>query len=290
MLLAARTPKQAVVTALLALSPPVTFAVERGNVELLVFAGLVLGLRATRDLAPARKDAWRAALFGGLTLLKLFPIAAFAVLAQTPRRALGALAGVAAAALGVIVTCGDHLFQLQPNMAHEIDTNYGRLLLFATDPAVSAWRSPAALHSLAFAALVTAAGSAAGVLWRAPVLRSFGGLLDGGWESDLALAGTAIFGLTFLIGLNYDYRLIFLLLLVPAFFHKDGGSWNTPAGAAAAALLLRLSAAHRLPDAWLGAADWALLAALCTWTAASLSHRLRPRCAPAFAGAASAPI
>lgn len=275
-LLPARTLKGSVAAAAAALSPPVMFAVERGNVDMLVFAALVLGLRAAHALPARLRDGARAALFALLALLKLFPIAAFAALARSSR-GLRLAAGCAAATTAAIAAAnGPALSALQANTVHEFADNYGRLFLFARDPAVSPWTSAAGIASLALAAAVALLGAGWGWMRGRELTAALGDLLDGSFEADLAAAATAVFGLTFLIGLNYDYRLIFLLGLLPLLLRRDGGGWSTPAGGVAAAVLLRLLFAHRAPPGSLAVVDWALFGGAVAWAAASAADRLLP--------------
>lgn len=287
-LLPARTLGGSAAAAALTLSTPVMFAVERGNVDLLVFAALVLGLRATRDLSAAGRDRARAALFAALAFLKLFPIAAFAVLARSPRRALAAGTGAALVAAGIALAYHGVLPKLQANTFHEFDTNYGRLYLFATDPAASAWSSPAGAWSLGVAAALGGLAAAWGALRREAVVAALGDLLEGAHLTDLAAAGAAVFALTFLIGLNYDYRLVFLLPVFPLLSARAAGRRSSAAERAALLVGARLVLAHRAPDAVMAVVDWILFGGVCAAFGAAAARRWGP--ARRFAGAARAPI
>ena len=143
-----RTAKTQITTFLIAVSTPVVFAIERGNVDILIFVVIVAAFFATRDLTPGRRDVVRFAALTALTWMKLFPVAAIAHLARSPRRALIAGAGLAAIAVAIALVYDEVLPRLAANTFHELADNYGRLALFVHAPDASDRTGPAGRTSL----------------------------------------------------------------------------------------------------------------------------------------------
>lgn len=202
----------------LLISPAVMLGVERGNADLIVFpivVGALVLFRARAEIA--RVIAHGAILFAAM--LKLFPAFAFVVLLRQPRRRV--VVGAGLVALGfliyVIVTWSD-IQTIHRVLPQEIYYSYGADVAVR---AVTLWLS---VHYASLATLgkhgpeqivlwclVAIAGILAALvarLWKPPAAPDVR-------ELDAFFAGCAIFVASFLLEHNFDYRLVYLLLVVP---------------------------------------------------------------------------
>jgi hypothetical protein len=215
------SPLDIVVWVALLVSPAVMLGVERGNADLIVFPIVVGGLVLLRARTRvARSVAHGALLFAAM--LKLFPAFAFVALLRQPRRRL--LVGSGIVVLGfliyVIATWSD-IKTIHRVLPQEIFYSYG------ADVAVRAAVAWLAVHHASLAALTTygtfgneqivlwcvvgvALVVAAGIAyrWKPPAAANER-------ELDAFFAGCAIFVGSFLLEHNFDYRLVYLLLVVP---------------------------------------------------------------------------
>lgn len=186
------------------LSPAWAFALERANTDLLVFALLVAAAAAFE-----RRPALGASVVGLASALKLFPIAALAVALERRPLARRAGAGVLVAfALYFVAIRGD-LERIAANTQHWPPLSHGVAL-------APAWASrslgvaPWAAWSLTLAALI-----AAGVFaLRLRALEHPHAPLSAPQSSALRIGAGVHVG-AFLLGSNFDYRLIFLALATP---------------------------------------------------------------------------
>jgi hypothetical protein len=191
------------VYALALCSPAVMLGVERGNVDLLLFA-LVLGAallaqRNVRGLIAAGACMLLAAM------LKLFPVFGIGfLLRRSARVAALVLAGFAVYAIAL-----HHQLRAAYKAYPQVDDfSYGVRR-------VSEWLSSQTGNSSYRAwdvVLVVAVGAAAVLLGRRAG-RPAGG--SAARELDLFLAGAGIYVCTYALARNFDYRLAFLLLAMP---------------------------------------------------------------------------
>lgn len=199
-------------------SPGVMLGIERGNADLILFPVVVAGLALLRARAAVVRAAAHLLLLLA-AMLKLFPAFAFVALLRQPRR--WRIWGLALVALGfgvyVLATLND-IRTIQRVLPQEIYYSYGADVGVRAVVDWLAARSP----SLAFAAhdanervilvvLILAAVAVGGAIarsWQPPATQDQR-------ELDLFLAGSAIFAGTFVLEHNFDYRLVYLLLVVP---------------------------------------------------------------------------
>lgn len=272
--------REMAVAALLLLSPPVLLAVQRGNNDLVIFALLA----AAGGLLTAA-EGWRWLAAGGLiglaTGLKFYPAAAAGVFLLVPGRRKGpalawAAAGIAAVLWSVWPAVGRGFFAILPDV-HKVGAG---VLLADLGLAEPAWRVLAG-------GLVAGAGLALATVG----MTDWNGADDG---ADLrarawfTLAAAVLVG-SFLVGIGYVYRWIFLLLLpawlwrcVPATSRARVGRgvlWGLLAGLVWAdglfCLVLNLVFMPRPQvdvDAWMKTwrlltqpLHWVLMAWLCAW-------------------------
>ncbi len=190
-------------------SPAVMLGIERGNVDLLLFAIVTLAV------VVARRDRFGPMLAGALVLaaavLKLFPIFSVGLLARQRRRVfivgsvLVIFAAYALATLGDIRTIGKVVPQANAYSygidipGHWLSSRLGTV----------AWVSDAALVALALAVALVA-----GTRLR-PSPDSRPSTTRGARDLDAFWAGAGVYVATFCLFHSFDYRLAFLLLTIP---------------------------------------------------------------------------
>jgi hypothetical protein len=231
----------AVVWVMVLVSPAVMLGVERGNADLVVFPLVVLALVLLRGRAAVVRGIAHGA-FLLAAMLKLFPAFAFVAMLRQSGRWRVAGFGLVALGFGLYVLATlDDIRTIRRVLPQDIYYSYG------ADVAVRASVDWFAARSSSFAfllrdgneqivlwLLVLAALLVVGTVarrWRPPEVAS-------DLELDAFLAGTAIFGGTFLLEHNFDYRLVYLLLVVPQLLRWVGTS--RLAGLALAAVVLTL--------------------------------------------------
>jgi hypothetical protein len=187
--------------AAIAISPGVMFAVERGNVDLLLFALVALALALFRGSAAARAASH--ALFLLAAMLKLFPVFAWGVLARQPRRAAIASCLVLGSAFAVYVAViADTIREIARVAPQEVGLSYGADVLFD---------SLGAGDAATWIALVVA-GVAIALLARG---RPGAAAAGDEFAVDAFVAGAGVYVASFALWHNFDYRMIFLLLALP---------------------------------------------------------------------------
>lgn len=200
------TRAQAVLWALLLVSPPVLLAVMRANNDLVIFALLALALWALRRDTPWRLAAALAAIVLA-TGLKFYPAVAVGVfLLVRPVRRLGVvlpvtLLAVAATLASVWATIGRGVMPMPPSVY-----TVGASILFRDLGVASRWELPAAGLLLAAAAVaLVAARRTVGLASPQTDLQSRAAFL----------LGALVLLACFLAGTSFGYRWIFALLLAP---------------------------------------------------------------------------
>ena len=257
-------------------SPAVMLGVERGNVDLLLFAVVALGVLLLR-----RRWVLAHGLLLAAAVLKLFPLFAWAVLARQPRRRAVLAGGVLALALAayVLATLGE-IRAILDAVPQETQSSYGiavavdsaqelvaRLeltpLYFLTHP----WAGPVGR------VVLVCVGGLLG-LWLARRWRARGERVAENRHLDAFWAGAGIFCGTFALFQNYDYRLIFLLLTVPQLlcWAREARAAVPLAGWALAAIVATLWLGTGVPfaplgvgEAWVDVTGWFPLEEVVNW-------------------------
>ena len=202
------------------LSPSVLLGFERGNIDLVIFALLVLTIVSTERLGHTAKQSLRGFGIVILTVLKFFPVVCITLLVR-PRLNLVFGVVTAALAVGAAWFAADGRFASALMNTPKVDNlSFGSLpmliglkKLLIGDGTVTNGVSMLALM-LSFAAFLC-------VL--VPVLvkklpRPFPQylpMMEDNLNGNLALAGLSIFCSGFIFGASFDYRLIFLCLALP---------------------------------------------------------------------------
>lgn len=201
-------------------SPAAMLGIERGNVDLLLFAMLVAALTVFR-----RGGALRVASYGLLLLaamLKLFPVFAWGVLLRQPRRwmawsvaALGSAFGLYVVAIrGTIEAIQEAVPQGVPGF-YGADVGVDALQEWASSELSLAW--PLALGDWLTATLLGASALLIAALawrWRGREAEREPAVVSA-LRLDAFVAGAGIYVGSFVTFHSYDYRLIFLLLTLP---------------------------------------------------------------------------
>jgi len=232
------------------IAPATMLGIERGNVDLLMFALVVLGLLLLR------RSPWAGAapiVLAGV--LKLFPAFAAVVLVRLRRRWPAAIASLVVLAVYVVVTLND-IRTLRHVIPRVVVNSYGAgVIVEALRESDVSWVQSAAevryvrLGILALGALL------------ALVLILVGRRGDGGGDArrlDAFWAGAGIYLGTYVFGNNFDYRLAFLLLCIPQLcaWASEGGSPVPWPGAALGTLLVTLWLSSAKPPLPFGLQSW----------------------------------
>ena len=198
------------------ISPAVLFAVERGNIDQIIFFLLVFGLVLIDHRRVRLRPFLKGLLLVVLTVLKIYPIAAAAIFVRNRKGMLAAILTAALSSTALLLTAGHRLADVFENTPRD------SLMTFGAIPFFLSIDSPTFHHVIPmiqdhyngplFGALF------AGVLFML-VGAACGSRLDRllppidreSIRGNIAIAGLAIFCFTFMLGANYDYRLIFLL-------------------------------------------------------------------------------
>ncbi|MCC6487293.1 MAG: hypothetical protein IT364_07315 [Candidatus Hydrogenedentes bacterium] len=191
-------------------SPAVLFCIERGNLDLLVFSLLSFAIFA-RNTRFNLSRALSISLVFTAFFLKLFPIFGFGIILRERRPTFSKLAlFVLAVGLLYVAFTYDDLIQIRRNTPRSPDVSYG-VWVFSSKVArvnpllgeVTALLSYVACAAISLAVIL-------GLRNRdAPALTCNQKSLDA------FRVGSGIYIGTFLLGHNFDYRLIFLLFTIP---------------------------------------------------------------------------
>jgi hypothetical protein len=183
-------------------SPAILLGAERGNIDLAMFFLLALAVAVRSVLV-------KSALVFAAFVAKLFPLAGVAFVLARARdeawRVIAVLGALAVAYLGLTL---DDLRLIASGTPQDWELSYGRAVLPLK---METWWPGAGVPVTVLLAigLAAALGLALAARRRGWALEATGRAGEGWW------IGWACFVGTFLLGTNYVYRLIFLLLLVP---------------------------------------------------------------------------
>jgi hypothetical protein len=200
------------------ISPPVMMGVERGNLDLLILALVGSAAWIYEERRPGRACG-AVALIGLGIALKLFPMFCVSLAARFSRRTFIFACVIAALSLVYLDLTMKYVFLVQRNVPATFILSYGYKAIFL---GLDHIRSEAGLSPIGLAdTWVPAATAIIGLLCAATVAlyslrrrREF-------CSVHTSVAGTAfLFGAgiycgTYLLGTNFIYRLMFLLLCIP---------------------------------------------------------------------------
>ncbi len=231
------------IVAIAAFSPMTLYALERGNIDLVIFL-LVL----CAGLLQAGSRRWRLcsyAVLVGAALLKYYPAVLLALVARESRRdALFVLTGAVAALALFVAAYHDVLGQALSNTArlsaalsYYTDSFSARNLPFGLAQGLPQLHAAAAPFAVALFALLSAVALAR--MWRTALLLDAAGIDWTASEMRFAAIGSLLVTGCFFAAQNVNYRGVFLLFVLPGLVQQRGAT----ASAAARQLLSRLIAA-----------------------------------------------
>jgi hypothetical protein len=192
---------------------------ERGNIDILMFSVLVPSLFLLAKATGFGALVIRSGLIAFLAILKIYPAVSASIFV---RRRWGwwgiGLTGVLVV-VGLLSLSGlDELKTIAQHTPQEVGLSYGALpiFLFARDHGLLQNVDGSALRTIAACSALFVAGSAIIVsLLRPNILQDFLPKFDESSEGVVATACVSIFCFTFVLGSNFDYRLIFLIGILP---------------------------------------------------------------------------
>lgn len=202
------------------ISPSVMMGVERGNLDLLVLA-LVGSAALIYDESRIGRACGAMVLLGMGIALKLIPMFCVSLAARFSRRSLIFAGVLAALSLIFLFLLAEHVSLIRRNVPTTFILSYGYKSVFL---GIDHVRSEAGLGpmgladswmpALAVAAvLICSAGVAVSCFRRGRMFC----LVDSSVAGTAFLFGAGIYCGTYLLGTNFIYRLMFLLLCVPQF-------------------------------------------------------------------------
>lgn len=265
---------EGLIVAAAACSPAVMFAVERANMDLVIFSGLALAAVVwRRGSAAARYVAIALVLL--MAVAKLYPaIALLAFLPSRDRRTRIAAAAALVLFGAYAVTTRDDIATISERATQGQEYSYGaRILLGQIYHAVvgGEWGGSRAIaQALVFLAVALLAVGA-WLVWRhrSPTGHVIAPLEDARETSELLAfrMGALVYLGTFVVGNSFDYRLVCLLLVLPQLLR-----WPVPRGADGPGRLVRATLAVVVLLLWIGAlaGPLRLWDELVSWTAAGL--------------------
>lgn len=238
-----------ILVALAVCSPSVMFAIERANLDIVVFTLMVAAVLAWRTRSPWGRSVSPLVVLIGATA-KIYPVFGLPAYLFVRRRGATALAIVCAAvfALYAIVTIGDILgvARIAPQGDHH---SFGARILpaaiyhrFVPDR----WQGGLLTRQLLAIVPVLVAGT---IVWLAGRRRlSEPDERADSWTRLAFYLGSLIFLGTFAVGNNFDYRLVFTLLTLPQLY-----DWVTEERGDPRGWLAAVTIAAVLSLLWIGA-------------------------------------
>jgi hypothetical protein len=254
-------------------SPPVLLLVERGNIDAVIFAGLVIPLFLMAKRSGVVTTCSLCGLIAFLAILKIYPIAAAIVLAHRKFGFAAMAFAVVLAVTGLLCAVGlSELKTIAQNTPQTLGMSYGDMPIFIaansrhllpTNLDAGMLRMVAGITAIVLAALAFSLS-----LFYSNVLRSLLPVLDPTVSiGAVAIACVAIFCFSFLLGTNFDYRLVFLLGVMPVLLNAYDAEqrFGTLLAAAAIVLFLWLSRISSYVLVPFEVLDWSLFTVGVMW-------------------------
>jgi len=285
-------------------SPPILFAVERGNTDLVIFSTLVISCTLLSMCGHRTRDLVMSGIIISLTILKIYPVAASSIFAWKRKGYVYSIIVASLAIAALFFTAGLHELKIiAENTPQYTCFSYGGLRAFLG--VANAWIHPTEdkvgsfafdlsaglvkagplplltdhLRLVSFALTVAVALAAiyyslrvsTFIFYFAPALDSTSA------HGTIAISCLSIFCFTFMLGSNIDYRLVFLLGVLSAVLrvYDVKRRWSlliVPGTIVMFFWLSRLSTGL-LPFLLYELLDWMLFAGGVAWLAVSLDKR-----------------
>ena len=227
-LLKGRSIGEGVLTSLAILSPSVMMGIERGNIDLLILALVGGAALIAAEHSPVRM-AWAVALIGLAVVLKLHPFFCVVLAARFNRRTFFFAVALAAVSLVYFASISDYLPIIRHNTPSTSLLSYGYKVPFLGFDQLLAeiGRPPTGLANTwvpmtaAILTLILAASIALGTFRRGSSHCTVANSVAG----TAFLFGAGIYCGSFMLGTNFTYRLMFLLLCLPQLQDWQSGSF-----------------------------------------------------------------
>lgn len=227
MLFAVKRKASAAIAILAITSPPVLLGMERGNGDVFLFSILIIALTVTARFRDSVRGPVISFVISCLAALKLYPVAAAYGLLMIRRGAVFLAVTLAVSAAMIYFLIGlDEIQLIGKNTPQSVVLSYGSLTMATVLTDFASTMTGASLPGTAprlLAIALSAVGIAIGiVLYR----RHRGAVAQmchaAGHDSTHMVAVTccAIFCGSFILGANWDYRLIFLIGVIPFFLAR----------------------------------------------------------------------
>lgn len=271
-ILGTRTLFSAIMAFFAMLSPAILLGMERGNSDFVIFVLLVLGIYASARSPAAMRLPLTGVLIVSLSVLKLYPVAAALALARGRRGWMIAVSLAVFSAAAFLAAAYAHLPQIFGNTPQGFNLSFGSGTLFlrAADSLGFAYDQRLAFR-VAGSVIATGLGLAIFVLiWLGrfdQVTAALPRVELGRPADDLAIACAAMFCFVFLLGSSWNYRLIFVVGVLPVALRAfdENLNWRD---AILPLMMVAFLWVSRLPVLWPAlwpldeALNWALFAAL----------------------------
>jgi hypothetical protein len=258
---------EGVIVALAVCSPAVMFGVERANSDIVLFALVAAAVVAWRS-DQSRGEVAGPPLVLVAAFLKLYPVFALPSYLMTRRRnaAVTAAICIAVFAAYAVVFRAD-IEAIVRATPHGEYNSYGARILPAAiyhRVVLQAWGA-GSIVKLALAIVPLLIGAMAWVIGRRRLPRPDAG--EGDWSRLAFTMGSLLFLGTFALSINFDYRLVLLLLTLPQLFRWIGDPSYDPRGPLASAAIVSI-----LILLWIGplSTPLALSDELVTWATAAI--------------------
>ncbi len=215
-----RPTMSAAIMCLIVLAPATWFAIERGSNEIVVFAGIALAW-ALFSHGMRRSSAL---LLGILTVLKFFPAGALAAYVPGIRHQKAALTLFMLVAAGGLFLIREELNIIRSRTPQPTDAAFGAAVL-ARQLDLPAGRvfGFAIFICMVGALILLLRRKPTGRLWAEVIVLSRDIRVDG-IASSLIAFGAGPLVLAYLLGSNYDYRLILTIPLIAGFLRVRSGA------------------------------------------------------------------
>jgi hypothetical protein len=229
----ARSWISAVLIFLAVTSPSLLFAVERGNIDQLIFFLLVIGFFWIEHRRAVSKSYFSGLLIVLLTVLKIYPVIAATLFLRYRHGVMKAVLVAVFAITALFLTSGHRLPTIFANTPQEVEATFGSYPFFLTiiQHTVPSWRPIlearpilAKIGAILLGSLAAVAGSIYG--------RRFERFLPGidleRARGCITVSCLAIFCFVFVAGASFSYRLIFLMGVLAYLVDdiNEGGSVN----------------------------------------------------------------
>jgi hypothetical protein len=270
------------------IAPPILTLMERGNIDILMFAASVLTVMILAKQAGPGATLVQSGVFAFLAVLKIYPVAGATVLAHRRWGFAGIMLTGLLAVIGLLGLVGPkELTYIALNTPQSGVMSYGDMPIFlaAKDRGLlPATMEANILRVIASTTALTLAGISILFSLRHPgTLRGLPTLDPASTTGAAAMACISVFCFSFLLGSNYFYRLVFLLGVLPVLLtaHDIERQARTLVLPGAIVVFLWASRASHHILLPFEALDWSLFVVGVMWLTKTVLAR-RPQFGPVF--------